>query len=259
MIKATGIHKIIFLTLILSSTFVFLSSAEEQNSNSSYSASYDEGIRKVLKRGNLEKQARLLEKQGLYKEAILKYKESIQDSLLNHEYEASTGHGGIMNIYVKQGKFEDALKELQWFITTNYNPAAKPWLDQQLELESLIKSRDTKSAKPIYDHIQYLREKHKKYLPPKGADVIMATPIIRLYDYIGDYDGGIAFVEGFIEFYAKRWRVKPENIGSKNPYFQVKQAFEADKKEDRKSCFGKTGVCMGRATKAPIQSDYFPW
>jgi hypothetical protein len=44
-------------------------------------------------------------------------------------------------------------------------------------------------------------------------------------------------------------------------YLKIREAFEQDKSEGRKSCVGaKTGeVCMGRATKALIQSDYFPW
>ena len=268
MIKINSTYRNLCFVLFCFHLFSSLGLAQENNSgnvlkstSSSSGDSYDEGIRKVFARTSIEKQARLLEKQGLYDEAIVKYKEALNPSLINQTYEGSTAHGGIMDVYIKQGKFEEALKELQWFITTNYNPAAKPWLDQQIEIEALIKARGTHSNKPVYEYIQYLKEKYKKSLPPKKVDVIIATLIIRLYDTIGDYDAGIVFVDGFLNYYAKKAHVKPEKIGPKNPYLQIKQAFLQDKAEGRKSCISaKPGeVCMGRATKVLIQSDYFPY
>jgi len=212
---------------------------------------------KSIRMFELYKEGRQLEKQGLYEKAMIKYKAMIDPSLLNFDYDAGMGRGSIMNVYIKQGQFEQALQELQWFLERN----PKKYEDGRLELLALIKSRDAYFPKPIYEYIDYLKGKYKNQLPPKvGAySDIIATIIIRLYDYIGDADQGIQFVDGFLRFYAKRGPGNPYQPA--NPYFQIKQAFEQDKAEGFKGCFdAKPGdACMGRATKALIQSNYFSW
>ncbi len=102
-------------------------------------------------------------------------------------------------------------------------------------------------------------------LPPKAyVSVyipIITSKIIYLYDYIGDADGGIAFCDEVLKYWEKKSGYNLHRPGSKEPYFLVRQAFKQDKEEGFKGCLdAKPGeVCMGRAAKAVIQSDYFPW
>ncbi len=65
--------------------------------------------RKIIKRTQIEKEAWELEKQGLYEQAIKKYQEALDPSLLNYEYDKGMALGGICRIHIKQGKFELAL------------------------------------------------------------------------------------------------------------------------------------------------------
>ena len=88
--------------------------------------------------------------------------------------------------------------------------------------------------------------------------------ILRLRDTIGDYDAGIKFVDECINYFKKAdieksGVYKPGRVD--NEFVKIREAFEQDKAEGKKGCVGKKPgeVCMGRATKAIIQSDYFPW
>lgn len=217
----------------------------------------DDCTAKILKSANIYDEGRSLEKQGDYDAAIRKFQEAVQESypsipMACGRYDSSgMARGGIERIYQKQGKFELALKELQWHLERN----PEKYQDEKLELEALIKARDTKSTQPIYEHIEYLKKKYKDQLPPNAgaySDTI-ASVVIRLYDHIGDYDQGIKFVEEFLRMCASGKTCSPDfekyAYTIQNPYFQVKQAFEADKKTSSK----------GRATQALMQSNYFPW
>lgn len=70
-----------------------------------------------------------------------------------------------------------------------------------------------------------------------------------LYDTIGDYDAGIAFIDEILAYFrtGKAGDPKPGWVDAE--YMKVREAFEQDKAQGTK----------GRATKALIQSDYFPW
>ena len=243
----------------------------------------DDGTRKILVRNQIQDEAKRLKEQARYEEAVVKYREALNPSLLNHDYEGAVAHGAIRDIYIMQGKYELASDELRWFVEHNYNAKQKPWLDKELEIKVLVKARETKSSQPVYDHIQYLKEKYKGELPPKryqstGYSTIVTSDIIRLYDHIADYDAGIAFVDSVVNYFCSKNKSlrrvttsqealkKAEERGKHwreykkiYEYLKVREAFEADKKEGRQSCVGKTGVCIGRATQALIQSDYFPW
>ncbi len=225
----------------------------------------DERTRKIFKQEQIIKEGSTLVEEGRYEEAIKKYKEALNPSVLNEERDKGNAIYYIEKVYKLQGKYEEALKELQWSINENSNGTG--WFDEKLELEALIKARDTNSTQPIYEHIEYLKKKYKDQLPPNAGAYsdIVATAIIRLYDHIGDFDGGIQFVEGFFKRCADGITCKGEErklaYTPKHPYFPIKQAFLQDKAEGQPSCIdAKPGeVCMGRATKALIQSNYFPW
>jgi len=202
------------------------------------SFSDDARTKKIIRQSEIEHEAKLLEKQGRYEDAVTKYQEAMHPSLLNSERDKAGAIGGILRIHQKQGKFDLALKELGWF-------SAYPnqlYVDTKPELEALIKARDTDSMKPIYAHISHLKEKHQKFIPPKGHEPVFTTNIIRLYDYIGDLDAGIAFVDAVIAY-------KKLTFSTREEYLKIKQAFTEDKAKGSK----------GRATEALIRSDYFPW
>lgn len=199
----------------------------------------DESTKKLFKRAELYEQGLALEKQGLYEAAIEKYIEAMHPSLLEQEQDKSMALGGIIQVLHKQGKFELALKELDWFRTSNPNllyEIRKP------ELEALIKARDVGSAEPIYSHINHLKEKYQYDLPPNGLQEVITSDVIRLYDYIGDLDEAIAFVNQVL-----RYKKLPKR--GKSEYEKINRVLEEDRKRGTK----------GRATQVLIQSDYFPW
>ena len=200
---------------------------------------------------------------GFYDRAIEKYRESLAPRFIENEMDKSGFFNGALRVHRLQGKYEKALQDLQWFIAVNAK--GDGWLDDKMQLEALIRADKEKSKQPIYDCIRYYREKYKNMLPPvtyEGQFIsIITSKIIYLYDHIGDADGGIAFCDEILRYWEKKSGQDLHRPGNKNQYFLIKQAFEQDKKEGFKGCLdAKPGdACMGRATKALIQSDYFPW
>ena len=135
----------------------------------------DEHAKKIIKRIDIERQAEALEKRGQFSSAIDKYQEAMAPSLLNEKADAAAAHDGISRIYQKNGQFELALKEFQWFMGINAN--SKDWIDRKLELEALVKARDTHSPQPVLNHIVYLKDKYNAFLPPKKFMAGMTDPI----------------------------------------------------------------------------------
>jgi len=146
------------------------------------------------------------------------------------------------------GKYQEALNEIN-NSSLEFNP------DFKLELEALLQAQETKSNESIYKYIDSLKEKYKDSLPPVAYNTFSSIPIstiLRLYDTIGDSDGGIAYIDMCIDFFKqqdikKYGKYKPGNADEE--FLKVREAFEKDKAEGKK----------GRATRALIQSDYFPW
>ena len=151
--------------------------------------------------------------------------------------------------------------------------------------EAFISGDESGHPIPIYQLIQQVREENKNALPPNaftGDTPWRSGEIIRLYDHIADYDAGISFIDGIVDYLyqkhtplLKRWSVqKPSGshearaVGKEkgirvfrqiSEYLKIREAFEQDKREGRPSCVGARKPCVGRATKALIESDYFPW
>ena len=201
----------------------------------------DEATKKIMRRNDIQDEGYDLAKKGFYEEAILKYKQALDPSLINHDYEKGTAIGAIVRIYQRQGKFEEALKEYQWFLDAYEKSSfskdksgryANTTIDKKLELEALIKARDKGSYQPVYDHIQYLRKKYEKYIPPQSLDahsfgMIPINDIIHIYDWIGDTDGGIKFAD---EVLSSKFLYPNE----RKEFERVKAAFEEDKRTGQK-------------------------
>ena len=219
---------------------------------------FDRHINNIFMRNKMQEEALRLFEAGFYDEAIQKYKEALHPSLLNNDHEQSHPRGAIRDIYRYQGKFELALEEHRWFLKRN--SSKEEYIEKKIELDALLEARNTQSKEPILRYIKFLRENHKKELPPEmynARATSYASQIIRLYDYIGDAVNGIAFVDQVLAYFSK-WNNVKKAIAE---YLKIREAFEEDKKQGFKGCLdAKPGtVCMGRATQALIQSDYFPW
>lgn len=191
----------------------------------------NEATNKIIKRTNLEREGRYFAKQGLYEEALIKYKAAQDPSLLNYDYEKP--ELPIIILYMRQGKFEQALQIVEENLKKR--PGNQEVDREYRELLALIESRDTKNSKPIYDYIDYLKMKYSKYFPPNGYFVGMSgiyiDGLIHLYDYMHDYDSGIALMDEVIKYMVKdKWM---DNLGGRNAikeYTRVKEAWELDKK-----------------------------
>ena len=184
-------------------------------------------------------------------------------------------------MYQKQGKYQDALEVLKGL--REFHPKHEYYLDWEKELNALIESKKLNSFEPVYGFLRYFREKYSESLPPKNytfGSIDKVSTILRLYDTIGDYDAGIAYVDEILDWAYKK---DDEEIGplkgriktAEEATVCMKLDYEVAKERglDRAACRwlreyllvreafeqDKTQATKGRATKALIQSDYFPW
>ncbi len=192
----------------------------------------DESTQKIIRRTNLEREGDFFAKQGLYEEALIKYKAAQDPSLLNYDHEKP--ELPIIIIYIRQGKFEQALQIVDENLKKR--PQNDEVIRQYRELSALIKARDTKSTKPIYGYMGYLKTKYPEYFPPNGRFVGKAgfyiNDFIYLYDYMHNYDAGIAFIDEVIKYHTNHKDPNHRSAHAKDvrEYTRVKQAWELDKK-----------------------------
>lgn len=194
----------------------------------------NDATQKIIKRTNLEQEGDCFAKQGLYKEALVKYRAALDPSLLNYEHEKSTAKWAIEEIYMRQRKFEEALKIVDENLILR--PQNDELIRRRLELLAFIKARDTKNNKPIYDYLDYIKSKYANYLPPKGylsgISGWLISDVIHLYDYMRDYDAGVAFMDEIIKYHTQHSDKNHRSAHTKDvvEYTRVKQAWELDKK-----------------------------
>ncbi len=213
------------------SKLTYLVDRPSQN-NKLTSSPDDNTTKKIIKRTNLEREGWFFAEQGLYEEALVKYRAALDPSLINYEHEESTARGAIREIYKRQGKFDKALQIINEIIEKHPNEYA---LKERLEILALIKSREIKNNKPIYEYIDYVKAKYSKCFPPNGYLVgesgIYIDDLIHLYDYMHDYDSGIALMDEVIKYMIKdKWM---NNLGGRKiikEYTRVKEAWELNKK-----------------------------
>ncbi|GEM_PF-1304731 len=237
--------------------------------------SYDDGLRLVFSQHAYEEEARSLERAYKYDEAIMKYRKAMEIE----EKRPRVFRGGInfdiARILQNQGKYQEALDLL------NNNPYRNPkheyGNDRIDELKALVEYQKTGEPKAVYNYLNSYMEKYKKGFPPNGHGVTCITTVLRLYDAIGDHESGINYIDVILnwtyetdkEFKTVKHvktsqeatELMQENLPKRDrdpnwkayrwirEYLLVREAFEQDKRDGTK----------GRATKALIQSDYFPW
>ena len=203
------------------------------NKNDAAKVSGDERARRQERRNGYEREGYQLAKQEQYEAAIVKFAMAANPSLIVQEHEKGLAIGSIARCYQRQGKFDEALKAYQWFIGQNkVNDAAT---ERQKELIALIKARDAKNNKPIYEYINYVKIKYSQYFPPNGYFVGMSgiyiNDLIHLYDYMHDYDSGIALMDEIIKYHTTHKDQSHRSAHAKDvrEYERVKQAWELDK------------------------------
>ncbi len=218
---------------------------------------------KAFRQDKLEKEGDALLRQGLYDEAYEKFKQADAPELKMKGFQDSMAKMLMRQACYLKGEYGKALALLTPLVEMNLTQWN--WQDERRELEAVIASRDTESREPLRGYIAYAKEKHKDEMPPRkyivGITEGIDAAIIRCYDQMGDYDGGISYVDGILNYFKERDLKKYGKLKwgkADGAYLQVKLAFEQDKKEGKTGCMGKPG-CVGRATKALVQSDYFPW
>ena len=233
----------------------------------------------VVESVRLVHQAKSLEEQGRYEEALKKYHDALAHELNKYRWEEASARGGIVKVYINMKRYDDALNAMDWFLEENKNPKAA--LERIKEIKELKKYQKTNDPQGVHEYIKFYRKEYEHFLPPKnwfaGSDIYIST-ILRLYDTIGDHDAGIKFIDEILDwthqtdndFKHLKGRINDSQQASecigldkpvkeRNPdwrackwlreYLLVREAFEKDKAEGTK----------GRATQALIQSDYFPW
>lgn len=218
---------------------------------------------KAGRQAKLEDEGRDLLRRGDYAEAMRRFQQANAPELQLSGYQDTVAEALIRETYQLQGEYEKAVNVLEPLLRGN--PNQWNWKDEKLELEALIEARDTNLKEPLLRFIKLMKEKHEADLPPRKYTVAVTefidSAIIRSYDQMGDYDGGISYVDGILNYFKERDLKKYGKLKwgkADDAYLQVKLAFEQDKKEGKTGCMGKPG-CVGRATKALVQSDYFPW
>lgn len=197
----------------------------------------------ILQQEKILREGDNLAEQGRFEDAIVKYNEALTPTYIISDQAAAGPMGSLLRVYRHLGDYEKAKQYLQWYL--DRNPAAHMVIDQKMELEALLKEKETGSTEPVYEFIAYLKDKYETSLPPNNLNsftAIVASKIISLYDHISDYDKGIEF--------ADRVLAHPElTEKTRQEYQKIKVAFEEDKAKGTK----------GSPTNALIQSDYFPW
>lgn len=207
--------------------------AEREKQGSAISVPIAERTPKLVKRTKLEHAGYYLAKRGLYDQALEKYKQAMDPSLIVYKGDAAYALCGIGDIFKYQGKLNDALELTEKYILPR-NPEKEEYIERRLELIAMIEARDNNSKKPVYDYINYLKVKYKKFLPPEGYAVPYSSKIddiIYLYDYLHDYDSGIEFLNVIIKYHTEH---KNPNHRSANKryvqdYERVKRAWQLDK------------------------------
>lgn len=160
----------------------------------------------------------------------------------------------LRGVYVVTGKYEKAIENLEELL--KILPNEESFLEEKKQYDVLIKYHNDKNIVPVLKYIEQFKKKNSNFLPPVNynpiASIGIVSTILRLYDTIGDHDAGIAFIDECLKYFKeqdikKYGEYKPGKADEE--YLKVREAFEQDKAQGTK----------GRATKALIQSDYFPW
>lgn len=235
----------LFISVII--TYLAVTSclfASNEHNDRQESIVSDKSTMKIIERHKLQNEGEALAKRGEYDAALKKYQAAMNPALLNYDYEKGVAESATSTIYKRQGKLEEALRVVDFQLSTLKNEKSFPdgingyerAYNKHLEILALIKVRDTNSTKPIYDYIMYIKSKYAEYFPPRGYVVGFSDSriddLIHLYDYLHDYDAGIAFLNEIIKYHTQHLDKNHRSANAKHvkEYTRVKEAWELDKK-----------------------------
>ena len=230
----------------------------------------------IAKKNSIEKEGRRLEKQGSFNEALQKYREAM--ALDKEIYGAVEGRpmAFVSEVLQKKGDLQESLVYLNQL--SAFHPKHDRYDDREREIEVLLEFSKTGDRSFVDNYISWFQNKYALRLPPNtylSASLTPISTILRLYDTIGDYDAGIAYIDEILEYgYSQNKnyvRVKSSQEALQRgyktaaEYLKVREAFEREKVNGGPTCgewgskdeFGR--YCVGDATQALIESDYFPW
>lgn len=236
--------------------------------------SFTDGQRLLLQENELEHEGRALEKIGDFDGAAKKYMEASRVAILIYGSNKGRPLAFLAEVYEKQGKYEKALPIVESLL--EFHPDQENYKDWVEELMSLVRYQKTGNKEEVINYIHQYQKKYQSALPPIGTN--MGTPdylnrIFALYDMAGAPDDGISCVDGVLDYIYKtspkisrtsKSDVAMDKINSLQhegnnaeaysyrvlrEFLLVREAFELDKKDGTK----------GRAIKALIESEYFPW
>lgn len=183
--------------------------------------------------------------------AFQKLMEATQAQYLTNELDKSYPLARLSDLYRELGKCQESLEILKWHEKHLTHPASQEGIsEKKAQLIACIAWQETGNKKPIYDFIEVFKNDHNARIPPaKFPDQLVMSTIAELYDLIGDYDTGIAWVKKF----KKMVKMK----STKKEYDALIQAFEESKRGMPKVCSDDGKYCVGRATAVIIRSKYF--
>lgn len=240
---------------------------------------YDPDLRRLAQSHAFEEEAMAFEDKFMFKEAIQSYEKALDPKFKTSEGAGFFSIGGLRRCYLQLGEYDKARQYTNIQIKAN----EEKFSSNAKEVDALEFFAKTGSPEKVLDHIAFLSQASHKSVPPHGFETYEIAEILWLYDIIGDYDAGIKLVDSVFEYFKSKYLdyVRPRNstealqlkekaeLNNQNAYeykidrefLLIREAFEQDKAEGKKGCVGKKPgeVCLGRATKAIIQSDYFPW
>ncbi len=210
-------------------------------------------------RHQIEKMGDQLVEQGRYEDALEKYHEVLSPKYIKYEHDKATVISRITKTLMLLQRYDEALQEWQWFIDQSEKNAARLGRPNNGEAELKAKEilalkayKESGNPQSVYDYLKFYKQKKSRSLPPSfewGASPTEVSTILRLYDTVGDCDAGIALIDEVLAFFRTGKAGDPKLGKVDHEYMKIREAFKKDKAEGAK----------GRATKALIQSDYFPW
>lgn len=240
----------------------------------------------------LENEGRRLAEAGQFEAALEKYKEAIEPQYVRRSYQRATAMGAMISIYCVLQQYDLALEAMEWFFLNARDNVPTPFaIERKKEIQVLKNYHEDANKSRMLVFINEYLDKHKMEFPPSGYDSAKSAAVLRLFNTVGEHDKGIALIDEVLFFLKERRKAEGKEdytiydriktveqatecmkVGPRdNPdwhgckflrqYYLVREAFEQDKADGFTGCAGSPPgqVCMGKATKAIIQSDYFPW
>lgn len=253
---------------------------------------------RIFARAELEKSGNKMVRRGKYKKAIESYKESIEPKYINRRHEKSTSVGALVKVFKLQRNYERVLEFQNWFpvnpatirerheieaLNTFWTTGDPKKVYSHLQLLRNEEKRDLPpegygaSVSIVVADIIRLYDNVKDY----DAGIAFIDEVLAYFKKSdakrGEDDGTYDRIKTVRDADACiAWRDGNGNKDSNyrackliREFLLVREAFEREKANGGPTC-GEWGplaepqpgypeYCIGDATKALIESDYFPW